>query len=219
MAVEDKLERTKKKESAWEREKLHDRRAMATEESLAKATKPIIKPSFDPEKSRNKTTWVKGQSGNPLGAASPGSDPKNRHRNKGVRELLSNAFLNSVLKFWAANGDEALKRTMEVNPAALVATIARLIPKDFAITVNSNVTVQHELTAEQRARIAESWMVSRQDGRLIGDDNHKGRLIEGHAEVLLPAGESGEGGKPEPETETKTAPKRGRPKKVREPEA
>jgi hypothetical protein len=211
MAVEDKLERTKKKESAWEREKLHDKRPMATEESLAKATKPIIKPSFEPEKSRNKTTWVKGQSGNPAGAASPGY-PAIRHRNKGVRELLSNAFLNSVLKFWAANGDEALQRTMEVNPAALVATIARLIPKDFAITVTGNVQVQHELSDDQRRRIAESWMVSRQDGKLIGGDD-KGRLIEG--QVLLPAGESGEEKKPEPET--KTAPKkRGRPKKVKE---
>jgi hypothetical protein len=117
------------------------------------------------------------------------------------------------LKFWAANGDEALQRTMEVNPAALVATIARLIPKDFAITVTGNVQVQHELSDDQRRRIAESWMVSRQDGKLIGGDD-KGRLIEGHAQVLLPAGESGEGEKPEPET--KTAPKRGRPKKVKE---
>jgi hypothetical protein len=214
MSVEDKLEQPRKKDSAWAREKLHAKRAMATEESLAKATKPIINAAFDPEKSRNATTWVKGQSGNPAGAASPGY-PATRHRNKGVRELLSNAFLNSVLKFWAANGDEALKRTMEVNPAALVATIARLIPKDFAITVNSNVTVQHELSEEQRARIAESWMVSRQDGKLIGGD--QGRLIEGHAEVLLPAGESGEEKKPEPEAETKTAPKKkGRPRKAKE---
>jgi hypothetical protein len=213
MSVEDKLEGPKKKESAWERAKLHDRRPMATEESLAKANKPILSQTEPNDKKRNATTWVKGQSGNPAGASSPGS-PATRHRNKGVRELLSNAFLNSVLKFWAANGDEALQRTMEVNPAALVATIARLIPKDFAITVNSNVTVQHELTADQRRRIAESWIISRQDGKLLGDDG-QGRLIEGHAEVLLPA--RGTGSETEPGPETKPPPKkRGRPKKNKE---
>lgn len=64
-----------------------------------------------------------GQSGNPKG------------RKPGCRPQLCEAFLEDLLAFWQSHSDEILTRAMQDNPAALVAVIARLLPKDFQVTV------------------------------------------------------------------------------------
>ena len=92
----------------------------------------------------------KGQSGNPAG------------RPVGNRNKLSESFLASLQRSWKEHGDEILTRTLEQNPAALVSAIARILPKDFELKVSGGVSISHELTPEQRQRIAQAWLVSQQ---------------------------------------------------------
>lgn len=97
----------------------------------------------------------KGQSGNPAG------------RPRGSRSRLSEAFLESLHATWKERGREIIDRAIEQNPAAVFAAIARLIPKDFQVTIAGAVQVSPELSAEQRQRIAESWLVSQKEGPAI----------------------------------------------------
>lgn len=98
--------------------------------------------------------------------------------------MLSENFIESMLTFWKAHGDEALEKTLKQNPAALVATYARLVPKDFQINVTGGLTITHELSADQRRKIAESWIVSQQAAKatLPGETE---KIIEGQAETVL----------------------------------
>ena len=92
----------------------------------------------------------KGQSGNPKG------------RPRGSRSRLSEAFLESLYAAWKERGCEIIERAIEQNPAALIAAIARLIPRDFQVTVAGAVHVSPDLSPEQRARIAQAWLLSQQ---------------------------------------------------------
>lgn len=91
-----------------------------------------------------------GQSGNPQG------------RKKGCRPQLCEAFLEDLLAFWQSHGDELLARALQENPAGVLATIARLLPRDFELTVAGAIQVSPDLSDEQRARIAQAWLLSQQ---------------------------------------------------------
>lgn len=114
------------------------------------------------------TSYKKGQSGNPKG------------RRPGARSQLSAEFLHTMLVFWKKHGKEALEKTLQQNPAALVATIARIIPKDFQLTITGDVTISHELSADQRRKIAEAWLVSKEHRkeRIIDAIPEKVELLE-----------------------------------------
>lgn len=116
----------------------------------------------------------KGHTGNPSGLPGPNA-----------RAKLSKYFLESVLDFWARNGERALQLTMEQNPAVLVATIARLIPKDFQVTVSGDVHIHHELSPQQRQKIAESWIISQQNQKQVIDVAHE--VTEAVGQRLIPA--------------------------------
>ena len=91
-----------------------------------------------------------GQSGNPKG------------RPRGSRSRLSEDFIGCLYTAWKERGPEIIDKAIQQNPAAVIAAIARLIPRDFQVTVAGAVQVSHELSDEQRARIAQAWLVSQQ---------------------------------------------------------
>lgn len=95
----------------------------------------------------------KGQSGNPKG------------RPRGSRSRLSEDFLESLHAAWKERGREIIDRAIEQNPAAVITAIARLIPRDFQVTVAGAVHVSPDLSPEQRRKIAESWVISVEAGR------------------------------------------------------
>jgi hypothetical protein len=107
----------------------------------------------------------KGQSGNPKG------------RPRGSRSRLSEAFLESLHAAWKERGREIIDRAIEQNPAAVIAAIARLIPKDFQVTVASAIQVSHELSPEQQRKIAESWAISQKERPAIDSEVVRDNLI------------------------------------------
>lgn len=80
----------------------------------------------------------------------------------GSRNRLAESFIETLQAVWRERGREIIDKTIEQNPAALVSAIARLVPKDFQVTIAGAVQVSHELSPEQRQRIAEAWLVSQQ---------------------------------------------------------
>ena len=69
-------------------------------------------------------TWVKGQSGNPSGAAA------------GPRARLNRAFLRDLERAWARRGQAALDELADNDPATLVRVCASLLPKDVKLTTD-----------------------------------------------------------------------------------
>lgn len=90
--------------------------------------------------------WKPGQSGNPAG------------RYMGSRQRLTESFINDLSDFYQKEGAALIRRLADENPAALIQVIARLLPKETHIQVSGGTTL--DLTVDQRARIAESWLLS-----------------------------------------------------------
>ena len=68
--------------------------------------------------------WRKGQSGNPKG------------RKKGVRDALAQSFIDDLYAMWKEAGPRILVAAAMRNPADIVNAVAKLVPKDFQVTVN-----------------------------------------------------------------------------------
>ena len=96
--------------------------------------KPYLKP------------FPKGVSGNPAG------------RPMNSRQKLTEGFINDLSKYYEVEGASLIKRVGDEQPAMLLQVIARLLPKDISLNVTADLTA--DITAEQRRRIAESWILS-----------------------------------------------------------
>jgi hypothetical protein len=67
--------------------------------------------------------WTAGVSGNPNG------------RPVGSRQKFSQTFADDFLTVWNESGIEAVRKLAQTNFEAFVAIVARILPKDFALTV------------------------------------------------------------------------------------
>ena len=90
--------------------------------------------------------FPKGVSGNPKG------------RVMGSRQKLTEGFINDLSKYYEVEGASLIKRVGDEQPAMLLQVIARLLPKDINLNVAADLTA--DISAEQRRRIAESWILS-----------------------------------------------------------
>lgn len=77
----------------------------------------------------NNGQWKSGQSGNLQG------------RPVGSRNQFSNAFMSDLAAVWAAHGRETMEATAKVNPEAFFATCARLLPRDVAISIQTQAPI------------------------------------------------------------------------------
>jgi len=71
--------------------------------------------------------WKPGQSGNPAG------------RPVGARQKIEESFLESLRKKWAAEGDAIVDRVAMNNPEKILEVMARVLPKELAVTVQQTV--------------------------------------------------------------------------------
>ncbi|GEM_PF-2829876 len=111
----------------------------------------------DSQQSSDTKPWQfkPGQSGNPAG------------RPTGARNKLSESFIVGLADHFAEHGQEALNRCLEENPTGYLTIISRIVPRqvEAAVEVTDRITV-HELSADQRERIAQSWLLSHQQNDL-----------------------------------------------------
>jgi hypothetical protein len=77
----------------------------------------------------NNGQWKPGQSGNHQG------------RPVGSRNQFSNAFMQDLAAVWAEHGRETMEATAKVNPVAFFATCARLLPRDVAISIQTQAPI------------------------------------------------------------------------------
>ena len=87
-----------------------------------------------------------GQSGNPAG------------RPAGSKNKLTENILFDLAEFYAEEGKDLIRRVRDENPAALLQGLMKLIPRDYQLNLTADISA--DITAEQRRRIAESWILS-----------------------------------------------------------
>ena len=95
---------------------------------------------------RPSTLFKPGQSGNPAG------------RPKGSKNKLTENILEDLAEFYATEGKDLIRRVRDENPTALLQGLMKLIPRDYQLNLTADISA--DITAEQRRRIAESWILS-----------------------------------------------------------
>ena len=111
------------------------------------------KGATTPVKPWLKPPWQPGQSGNPKG------------RIMDTRNKLSEKFIADLGAFYEVEGASLIKRLADENPTALIQVIARLLPKETRLEITTGNALT--LTADQRTRIAQEWLVSQNDNDAI----------------------------------------------------
>jgi hypothetical protein len=87
----------------------------------------LLKPG---PKQPHSANWKPGTSGNPNGR--PPGIVDARHR-------FTAAFLNDLSDAWRANGPDVMARVAKLQPESFFATCARLLPKDVALTIETQL--------------------------------------------------------------------------------
>ena len=82
--------------------------------------------------------WLKGSA-----SPSPG-------RPVGSRSKLGDAFVESLQKKWAAEGDDILDRVARDNPEKVLEVMARVLPKEVAISVEQRGPMDSETVRKLR---------------------------------------------------------------------
>lgn len=89
-----------------------------------------------------------GVSGNPAG------------RPPGTRNKLTQLFLEKLASHFEKNADEALDRALVESPVGYMSLISKLLPKNLVAELTLTGTAL-DLDSERRARIAEEWLLTR----------------------------------------------------------
>ena len=95
--------------------------------------------------------WKPGESGNPGG------------RPRSSKNRLTENFLRELSVAFEEHGQQCVKRLIEESPGDFLKLIQRLMPRDLVLkgemTMNGSPL---DLTATQRERIAQEWLVDRE---------------------------------------------------------
>lgn len=111
-----------------------------------------LSPTRKPHTRHLREPWKPGESGNPAG------------RPTGIRNRLSENFLADLLGAYDQHGKAAIECVALNQPAEFLKIIVKLLPRKAEIEISA----AHEIniSLEQRRRIAESWLLSRQNSEL-----------------------------------------------------
>lgn len=92
-----------------------------------------------------------GVSGNPAG------------RPPGTRNKLTQLFLEKLASHFEKNADEALDRALTESPVGYMGLIAKIMPKNLIAELTLTGTAL-DLDTDQRQRIAEEWLLTKENG-------------------------------------------------------
>ena len=92
-----------------------------------------------------------------------------------ARTRLTQAFIRDMANYYDVHGEVIIDEVRRKDPVALLNVIAKLLPKEAHLSISGSVSV--DLTADQRKRIAEAWMMGQSD-KLEAIEGEAIRLIE-----------------------------------------
>jgi hypothetical protein len=102
-----------------------------------------------------------------------------------ARARLTNKFVSDMAEYYDVHGPSVIHEVRKKDPVALLNVIAKLLPKEAHLSISGSVSV--DLTADQRKRIAEAWMMGQSD-KLEAIEGEAIRLIESGMESHIKPG-------------------------------
>lgn len=102
-----------------------------------------------------------------------------------ARTRLTTQFVRDMADYYDVHGEAVIHEVRLKDPVALLNVIAKLLPKEAHLSISGSVSV--DLTADQRKRIAEAWMMGQSD-KLEAIEGEAIRLIESGMESHIKPG-------------------------------